>query len=651
MDTKIINGIRALALDMINEAGSGHPGICLDAAPIIYTLFSNHLNFNKDDGKWINRDRFILSAGHASALLYSTLFYCGYNLEIDDLKKYRRKNGKLPGHPEINQSLGIELTTGPLGEGFSSSVGIAIAEEYLRNLLGKDLINYNTYVLVSDGDLMEGISYEAASLAGSLKLGHLIVLYDSNNITMDGKTKGVFDEDVIKRFESFGWHTETISNGEDYLSIDKAITRAKAITDKPSLIEIKTVIGIGSSASGTKEAHSGSLTENELIYIKEKMNISKVPFYISKDSIMSFREKIDTRISIVYNEWVDKYNQILEFDPEKKKIILDLEDKNIKLNLKNLQIHFDETLKEDMRTTNKNLMNVIAKYLPLFIGGSADTVSSTRTYIENGGDFKINNSKGRNIYFGVRENAMASILNGIAATGLRPFGSTFLAFSDYMKPSIRLSCMMNLPVTYIFTHDSVKIGGDGPTHEPIEQLASLRTIPNMTVYRPADVNELLGSWNYIINKKIPSALIIPKEQKGILKATNIEGTEKGAYIVKTEKGRLSGIIIASGSEVETAIEISEELDMQGLFIIFLSMPSIEVFNKQSEEYRNLLLPIGAKVIVIEASNDPTWNEFVYNKKYLLTLNSFGISANTKEVLETMNFDFDSLLERTEKLLK
>lgn len=651
MDTKIINGIRSLALDMINEAGSGHPGICLDAAPAIYTVFANHLNFNKDDGTWINRDRFILSAGHASALLYSILFYSGYGLEIEDLKKYRRKGGKLPGHPELNKKLGIETTSGPLGEGFANAVGIAMAEDYLRNLLGKDIINHYTYVLASDGDLMEGVAYEAASLAGTLKLNKLIVLYDSNNVTLDGKTSGVFEEDVMKRFEAMGWNTEIVSNGEDYVSIDKAITKAKTITDKPTIIEVKTIIGIGTSLAGNCAVHGGPLNENDLNLVKEKMNISKVPFHVSKEAITAYREKIDARTSLIYNEWVTKFNTLFEANPEKKKILTELEDGNIKLNLKSLQIHFELNMREDMRVTNSNLMSVISKLMPLYLGGSADVVRSTRTYLADGKDFKMNSKIGKNIHFGVRERAMGSILNGLALSGLRPFGSTFLAFSDYMKPSIRLTSMMNLPVTYIFTHDSVKIGSDGPTHQPIEQLASLRTIPNMTVFRPADVNELVGSWDYIINKKIPASLIIPKEDKGMLEGSSIEGTLKGAYIVKREMGRLAGIIIATGSEVETAIQISDELYMKGIMIRVISMPSIELFNLQPQEYKETLLPIGAKIVVLEASNDPTWNEFVYNKKYLLNLSNFGISGTKSEILEVYGYDFDSLLEKTEKLLK
>lgn len=650
MDTKIINGIRSLAIDMINEAKCGHPGICLDAAPMIYTLFMYHLNFNKDDGTWLNRDRFVLSAGHGSALLYSTLMYSGYNFDLEDLKKFRRRGSKTPGHPELNTKLGIEMSTGLLGEGFASAVGMAMAEEYLRDILGKELINHYTYVIVSDGDLMEGISYEAASLAGAMRLGKLIVLYDSNNVTLDSKTQGVFEEDVMKRFEVQGWHTEVVSNGEDYNSINQAIIKAKNVVDKPSIIEVKTVIGIGTSVAGTSEAHGKPLSEDDIIRVKEKMNMSRVPFHVSKEAVDFYRENLDKRISPIYNNWVQNYNTILERNPDKKKILEALED-GIKLNLKNLHINFENNLREDMRITNSNLMNVISSLSPTFLGGGADVVRSTMTYLEKAGDFKINSSHGKNIHFGVRESAMGAILNGLALSGLKPFGSTFLAFSDFMKPSIRLSAMMNLPVTYIFTHDSIKIGSDGATHEPIEQIGTLRSIPNLTVFRPADVNELVGSWDYIMNKKNPVALVIPKEEKGMLEGSSVEGTLKGAYVIKREMGRLTGIIVATGSEVETAMQISDELTRKGVMTRVISMPSKEVFSKQSSEYFLDLFPQGVKIIVIEASNDSSWNEFVYNKRYLLNLNSYGVSGTRKEVLEYMGYDIATLVEKCEKLLK
>lgn len=650
MDTKVINGIRSLGIDMIKSAGTGHPGVVLSMAPTFYTLFGKHLNFNKEDGKWINRDRFVLSAGHASALLYSTLFYAGFPIEIEDLKKWRVRKGKLAGHPELNKQIGVEVTTGLLGEGFGTAVGIAIAQEYLQNVLNRDIINNYTYAFVSDGDLMEGISYEAASLAGELKLGHLIVLYDSNKVSLDGSTKGVFGEDIQKRFEAMGWHTETVMNAEDYITIDKTIEKVKMVTDKPSLIEIKSIIGIGTSIQGTNKVHSGPLSDEDMELVKDKMNMTKVPFHVSKDAITYFREMIDKRTSEVYNNWVSKYNSVIEYNESLKNVLISLEEKNKRINIKNLKINFDLNMKEDLRDTNNNLINVIAKLNPLLICGSADISTSTRVYLNDLKEFN-SDKHGRNIKFGVRERAMASICNGLALSDLRPICSTFLAFSDYMKPSIRMTSLMNLPVTYIFTHDSIKIGPDGPTHEPVEQLGNLRSIPNMYVFRPGDVNELVSCWDIITNKKIPSSLVLCKEEKGIIPGTSIEGALKGAYIVKKEEGRLSGILIATGSELETAIQISEELKSRGLYIRVVSMPCMEIFNNQDKEYKESLLPIGAKTIVIEASNDSKWNEFVYNKKYLLTINDFGISALKEEVLEYFDYNLDSLVERVEKLLK
>lgn len=649
MDTKVINGIRSLGVDMVNNAHTGHPGVVLSMAPFMYTLYMKHLNFNKEDGTWINRDRFILSIGHASALLYSTIFYAGYPLSIEELKKFRIRKSLVAGHPEVNRKIGVEATTGLLGDGFGTSVGTAIGEEYLRSLLGKDLINYYTYVLLSDGDMMEGISYEAASLAGELKLGHLIAIYDSNKVSLDGSTKGVFTEDVQKRFEAMNWHVEVISNAEDYVSIDKCITKCKNVLDKPSLIIVNSILGIGTKIEGTNKVHSGKLSDEDYDLIKEKMNISKVPFHVSKEAITYFRDNIDKRCSEVYNSWVTKYNSVINTNPEKKQILECLES-NTKINIKNLEINFDINMKEDMRDTNANLMDVISKLNPLFIGGSADISKSTRAVISN--THKFNQSRsGRNIDYGVRERLMATSSNGLALSNLRPFASTFLAFSDYMKPSIRMSAMMNLPVTYIFTHDSVLIGPDGATHEPVEQLGNLRSIPNMYVFRPADVNELVASWHYIINKRVPSSLVLCKEEKGILPSSSIDASLKGAYIIKKEEGRLSGIIVSTGSEVETAINISEDLKRCGLHIRVISMPSMEVYNLQDKEYKESLFPIGAKVIVLEASNDAKWNEFVYNKKYLLTINDFGISANRSEVEEYFNYDYKTLLERVEKLLK
>jgi len=470
-------------------------------------------------------------------------------------------------------------------------------------------------------------------------------------VSLDGPTYGVFNEDVLKRFESCGWHTQEVSNGEDYKSINAAISKAKEITDKPSIIKIKTILGIGTNIAGTNEAHGKPLSEENIELVKTKMGVKNVPFYISKEAVETFRNNIENRCIPVYNKWVTLYNEFMSKDSVNKKIVQYLETGKFKINLKTIKVKFEEGQKEELRITNGKLLNLISNLTPLIVGGSADVSSSTKAYITQGKDFKINAYNGRNIHFGVRENLMSSVLNGLALCGLRPFGSTFFVFSDYMKPGIRLSAMMNLPVTYIFTHDSVRIGEDGPTHQPIEQLGNLRSIPNFKVFRPSDVKELVGSWDYIINNPQPSALIITKEKLPEIQTSDISNVEKGGYIIRQEKGRLSGVIVSTGEDVHTAIEISELLNRKGLNIRVVSMPCVELFNNQPKEYKEELLPIGAKVIALESSNDRIWNELVYNKKYLLTINTFGISGKKNQVLKEMEFDVDTLAQKVEKLLK
>ena len=378
IDRKIINGIRSLSIDMIDEAKSGHPGICLGAAPTIYTLFRYHLKFNPEDGNWLNRDRFILSAGHGSALLYSTLFFAGYPIDLDELRTFRQVGSRMSGHPEFNTKIGIETTTGPLGEGFATSVGIAIAEEYLRNTIGKDIYDYYTYVLVGDGDLMEGLSYEAMSLAGSLKLGKLIVLYDSNSVSLDGPTLGVFNEDVLKRFEACGWHVQEVSDGENYSLINDAITKAKEVSDRPSIIKIKTILGIGTEKAGTSEVHGKALSDKDIELVKYKMNVNMVPFYVSKESATTFRDEIEKRCIPLYNEWVSRYNAFMSNDSVNKKMLGYIETGEFRINLKTIKVNFEESQTEELRITNGKLLNLIGNLTPLIIGGSADVATSTR---------------------------------------------------------------------------------------------------------------------------------------------------------------------------------------------------------------------------------------------------------------------------------
>jgi len=662
MDNKIINNIKTLGIDMINEAGSGHPGIVLGAAPIIYTIYANHMNVNVNDPKWINRDRFVMSAGHGSALLYSTLFMAGFDLSVDDLKKFRKIDSKTPGHPEYGVTPGVDMSTGPLGQGFASAVGMALAGKVLnqkykfqkKNAFDNDrsLIDYKVYVLCGDGDLMEGISYEAASLAGNLNLDNLIVLYDSNNISLDGDTSNTFTENVLDRFKSMGWYTDSVKNGMSVNDIDRAIDKAKK-SMKPSFIKVKTIIGKDSAWEGTNKVHGKGLEQDDIINLKGKLMMPNSPFYVDDSLRKNFRNKIYERSSIKYEIFNRSYSEYVnEYLNGDNSSLSYLFDDKIVIDLFKYQWRFDYDKKVALRVSNGEILNQINKLIPNLIGGSADLASSTNTYLKECGDIKDEHFDGKNIWFGVREHAMGAILNGIALSKFRPFGSTFLVFSDYLKPSIRLSALMNLPVTYIFTHDSVSIGQDGPTHQPIEQLASLRAIPNFNVYRPADSKEIIGCYQSILNDGKPSALVLSRNEVSMMENTSMEETLKGAYIIRKENDKLHGIIIATGSEVHTAYHIAYDLyEQEGIDLRVISMPSIEIFKEQSKEYKENLLPIGIKTFVIEAGSSAFWHQFVYNEKYLMTIDKFGQSGAKDEVLEYCDFSYEQIKDKITKLLK
>lgn len=645
MESKIIANIKSLGIDMINNAGSGHPGIVLGAAPIITTLYKEHMVINPSDPLWLNRDRFVMSAGHGSALLYSTLFMSGYDLTIDDLKNFRMLNSKTPGHPEIGVTPGVDCSTGPLGQGLATAVGMAIGEKKLKSF--NSIFNYRIYCLCGDGDLMEGISHEAASLAGTLQLNNLIVLYDSNNVSLDSKTDRTFTENVVDRFNSYGWNVEIVKNGEDTKSISKAITKAKN-SNKPTLIKINTIIGSGSLLQGTNEVHGKCLEDEDIHQLKQKLNISDVAFFVDEDAKSLMKKSIEDRSIKKYNRWMQEFNNLISVDEDLKNFINDSE----KINLINYKFKWDEDLNEGTRITNYKVMNVIGGKLKSFVGGSADLSSSTKTYIEDGKDFSSNNYQGNNIWFGVREFAMGAIANGLALTGFRPFVSTFLVFSDYLKPAMRMSALMNLPVTYIFSHDSITVGQDGPTHQPIEQLAMLRTIPNHDVYRPADARELVGSWDLILKNNNPSSLILTRGNVPLLKNSTELGVEKGAYIVRKETDKLYAIIIATGSEVSTAVKIADEIyETYKADIRVVSMPNMKKFLKEDKKYQESIIPKGYRNIVIEAGSSALWHQFVYNESYLITLNDFGVSATTEDTLKSMKFDYESIKERVITLLK
>lgn len=652
LDYKVVNNIKALAIDMINEAKSGHPGIVLGAAPIIYDIYARHLVFDSKNDKWVNRDRFIMSAGHGSALLYATLYFSGFNITIEDLKKFRRLSSITPGHPEYNVTPGVDMSTGPLGQGIASSVGFAIAERYLnkRYSYGKgSLIDHYTYVLCGDGDLMEGVSYEACSIAGNLSLGKLIVIYDSNSMTLDRSTKETFKENVLERFKAMNWDTHLVLDGRNLDEIDNAICKAKECKNKPSFIEVKTTIGLGSKLENTNLVHGKCLDEEDTIKLKEKLGIRDVPFTILEKAYSYMRESIKNRNDKIISEYKKEVENVLSSDSfELKKEFENLLEGKNDINFKNV----DLDIKDDLsgRDISSIVLNKICKDNKLIIGGSSDVASSTKTYIDGGNDFTSTSYDGRNILFGVREHAMGAILNGIALSNIRCIGSTFLAFSDYLKPAIRMSALMNLPVLYIFTHDNILIGEDGPTHEPVEQLIMLRSIPNLNVYRPGDANEMLGAYKSALSKNSPSAIILSKNKMKTLEQTNINNVDKGAYIV-IDYDNYVGIIIAVGSELQLAINISNRLAVKHIYTRVVSMSSINLFKKQDDKYKESVLPLTSKKVVIEFSSSYSWNEFVYNDRYLFTIDNFGKSGKKEELEDYYNISEDDLYDKIEEIMR
>lgn len=666
MEQEIINNIKALGIDMINEAKSGHPGIVLGAAPIIYTVFAKHLNINLNDLNWVNRDRFVMSAGHGSALLYATLYMAGYPLTLDDLKNFRRLGSKTPGHPEYGVTPGVDASTGPLGQGIAMAVGMALGDKiieskYFLNRKGtfghnvkEKIFDHNIYCLCGDGDLMEGVASEAASLAGAYKLNNLIVLYDSNKISLDGSTNYSFSENVLDRFKAYGWHTDLVSNGNDVKEIDKAIAKAKD-ENRPSIIEVRTTIGEGSLLAGTNAVHGKPLTSEDILQLKQKLGWSTKPFIVSERAVNNFRTEIQSHSKAKYDEWAKEYREFVNnvLGGNSNELNYLFKRNSFSLDICKFPSKLSKDDKEEMRATNQKIMDEIALHLPNFIGGSADLRSSTKVYLSNKDDVTRDNYNGSNIWYGVREHAMGAISNGLALTNFRPFNSTFLVFSDYLKPAIRMSALMHLPVTYIFTHDSISIGSDGPTHQPIEQLAMLRSTPNLNVYRPCDENELLGAWNDIlsINDK-PSALVVSKDPVSVLPTSKRNEVSLGAYIIHKEIEQLHGILIATGTEVHKACLIAEQLyQSHKLDLRVVSMPCMERFLEQNNDYQKEILPEEVRTIVIEAGSSFGWHRFVYNDKYLITVDNFGASGTKDEVLNNCNFDYESIKTRILNILK
>ena len=618
----------------------------------MYTLYAKCLTINPHDPNWFNRDRFVLSAGHGSALLYATLYMSGYDLNISDLKNFRKINSLTPGHPEHGVTPGVEATTGPLGQGVANAVGMALSERYYEQLFNKynqdeSLIDYYTYVLCGDGDLMEGVSYEALSFAGTQKLNKLIVLYDANNISLDGPISNTFTESVIDRMMDMGYFVQAVENDPDL--IEKAIKKAKK-SKKPSFIYSSTIIGEGSRYQNTNIVHGKPLDEDDILSLRSEFELNTEPFVLSAEVLEYWHKKIIDRCQSVYDEW----NQ--------NRIALSNANKNIKMLFKNIEtselvIDFDlanftvsDDYEEELRETNQKIMNIIARKSPYFLGGSADLSSSTKTIILNEDFMSSDKPCNRNIPFGVREHAMGAILNGMALCNLHVFGSTFLTFSDYLKPAIRMSALQLLPVNYVFTHDSILVGKDGPTHEPVEQLITLRSIPNLNVFRPADINEVLGVWDSALKSKGPNAIVVAKDKLPKLKGTNPELVKHGAYMVKKERKHLDAILISSGSELSQVIRISEELDFVGINTRVVSMVSQELYDKQTSEYKRQLLPKDTLIIAVELSTPNNYYKYV-KPENVIGIEDFGYSGSPKDVSEKMLVNYDTLKSRIERIIR
>ena len=659
IDVMSVNAIRALAADTVQKANSGHPGLPLGAAAMAYELWAKHMKHNPKNPEWANRDRFILSGGHGSSLLYSLFHVFGYgDLSMDDMKNFRQWGSKTPGHPEYGHTVGVEATTGPLGAGMAMAVGMAMAEAHLASRFNKEgypVVDHYTYVLGGDGCMMEGISYEAFSLAGTLKLGKLIVLYDSNKISIEGDTDIAFQEDVKKRFESFGFQTLVVEDGNDLEEIGKAIAEAKADTTRPTMITVRTKIGYGCPAKeGTASAHGEPLGVDNVRALKENLGLDPEKEFFVPQEVYDNAAKIVSKNQEEEDKWNALFAEYCEKFPEMKELWDKMHsDEAAEALMDNEDFWTTEDKADATRNISGKFINKIKNYLPGFIGGSADLAPSNKTNMSDMGDFSATNYAGRNLHFGVRELAMAAIGNGMALHGgLRPYVSTFFVFSDYVKPMARLSSLMGTPLTYVFTHDSIGVGEDGPTHEPIEQLAMLRSMPNFTVYRPADMMETAAAWYYAVTSKTtPTALVLTRQNLPQLAGTSKEAL-KGGYIVDDSKNAVPELILmASGSEVQLAIEAKEELSKEGIDVRVVSMPSMDVFELQTPEYKESVLPNACrKRVAVEALSSFGWGKYVGLDGGYVTMETFGASAPANVLFEKFGITTQHVLEVAKEVL-
>lgn len=659
IEQKSVNAIRVLAADTVQKANSGHPGMPLGSAAMAYELWANHLTHNPKNPKWVNRDRFILSAGHASSLLYSLLHLFGYGLTIEDMKNFRQDNSLTPGHPEYGHTVGVEATTGPLGAGMGMAVGMAMAQAHMAatfNTEDYNIIDHYTFVLGGDGCMEEGISSEAFSLAGTLGLGKLIVLYDSNNITIEGNTDLAFTEDVNKRMEAFGFQTLTVEDGNNLEEISKAIELAKAEKTKPSFITVKTKIAFGCPAKeGSESSHGSPLGEENVKALRDNLGWEEQEaFVIPQDVYDNFAQKAKKGQEAEDN-WNKLFKAYCEKYPEKKelwdKYFAVIDDEKL-LNCDEFWSYEDKP--QATRSLSGNMINRLAKIMPNFWGGSADLGPSNKTVIKDGGSFSKNNYLGRNIHYGVREFAMAAIANGITLYGgTKTFVGTFFVFSDYLKPMARLAALMKIPVTYVLTHDSIGVGEDGPTHEPIEQLAMLRAMPNINVFRPADATETAAAWySAITSKNTPTVLALSRQNLPQIEGSSKEALKGGYIIAESIKAKPDAIIIASGSEVSLAVDAKKELMEKGFDIRVVSMPCMDIFEQQSDEYKEKILPQTVeKRLVVEAGSSICWGKYLGFKGKSVTIDTFGASAPANVLFKKYGFTVENVVNKALSMLK
>ncbi|KKK38147.1 transketolase [Mesobacillus campisalis] len=659
IETLAINTIRTLSIDAINQANSGHPGLPMGAAPMAYALWADHLNHNPVNAKWFNRDRFVLSAGHGSSMLYSLLHLAGYDVSIDDLKSFRKLNSKTPGHPEFGHTDGVDATTGPLGQGIANAVGMAMAEAHLAakfNQKDFPVIDHYTYALVGDGDLSEGISYEAMSMAGHMKLGKLIVLYDSNDISLDGELNLSFSEDIQKRAESVHWQYLRVEDGNDVEAITKAISEAKMNTEQPTLIEVRTIIGYGSpKVAGTNKAHGAPLGVEEAKATKQAYGWEYEEDFYVPEKVKEHFESLKSVGIQAERDWNALFKGYKKAYPQ---LANELENAIAGKGLVDVKdiLTFDPDQAVSTRVASGKAINHFVKIVPSMFGGSADLSNSTMTDINGEAAFAVENYAGRNVYFGVREHAMGAAGNGMAQHGgVKPFVSTFFVFNDYLRPSIRLAALQKLPVTYVFTHDSIAVGEDGPTHEPIEQLTALRAIPGLTVIRPSDANETASAWAYALqNTEGPVALILSRQNLPVFEETkaNIDHLSKGAYVLTETNEHPDVILIATGSEVSLAVEAKAELEQEKVSVRVVAMPSWELFDGQTANYKESVLPAEVtKRVSIEMGISLGWERYVGPEGKMMSIETFGASGTGAAVMELFGFTVGHVVQNVKDLLK